>query len=175
MLTSSYDIVCLNDKQVINIIEEDGYFKAQDSTLGADNGIGCAYIFALIEEQYDIEALFTSDEEIGLIGANNSNINLQSKYMLNLDSETLGELCIGCAGGVDIIATNSNFKISPNSDNTLFEISIDDLDGGHSGADIDKNIPNAIKLIAQCIKETNAVVLDINGGERLNSIPKFNL
>jgi dipeptidase D len=126
-----------------------------------------------MRENSNCELLFTCDEEIGLIGANNINLNIQSKYMLNLDSEQEGEICIGCAGGIDIFATNNNSKLIPNSsDKTLYEITISNLDGGHSGVDIDKNIPNGIKLLANIIKDCDGDILDINGGERINSIPK---
>ena len=169
---SHYDIVCLNDFCIPQIIEDDTTLKAIDSTLGADNGIGCSYMIALMYENFDGEFLFTSDEEIGLIGANGLNLPINSKYMLNLDSEDEGKICIGCAGGVDIIAKNSNKKIVPNIENLdLYEISISNLQGGHSGVDIDKNIPNAIKLIVKTIKECEGKILDINGGERINSIP----
>lgn len=169
---SHYDIVCLNDFCIPQIIEDNTTLKAIDSTLGADNGIGCSYMIALMYENFDGEFLFTSDEEIGLIGANALNLPINSKYMLNLDSEEEGKICIGCAGGVDIIAKNSNKKIVPNIENLdLYEISISNLQGGHSGVDIDKNIPNAIKLIVKTIKECEGKILDINGGERINSIP----
>ena len=169
---SHYDIVCLNDFCIPQIIEDDTTLKAIDSTLGADNGIGCSYMIALMYENFDGEFLFTSDEEIGLIGANGLNLPINSKYILNLDSEEEGKICIGCAGGVDIIAKNSNKKIVPNIENLdLYEISISNLQGGHSGVDIDKNIPNAIKLIVEAIKECEGKILDINGGERINSIP----
>ena len=169
---SHYDIVCLNDFCIPQIVEDDTILKAIDSTLGADNGIGCSYMIALMYENFDGEFLFTSDEEIGLIGANALNLPINSKYMLNLDSEEEGKICIGCAGGVDIIAKNSNKKIVPNIENLdLYEISISNLQGGHSGVDIDKNIPNAIKLIVKAIKECEGKLLDINGGERINSIP----
>ena len=169
---SHYDIVCLNDFCIPQIIEDDTTLKAIDSTLGADNGIGCSYMIALMYENFDGEFLFTSDEEIGLIGANGLNLPINSKYMLNLDSEDEGKICIGCAGGVDIIAKNSNKKIVQNIENLdLYEISISNLQGGHSGVDIDKNIPNAIKLIVKTIKECEGKILDINGGERINSIP----
>ena len=172
-LQSHYDIVCLIDGKVPEIIEEDGYLTAKDSTLGADNGMGCAYMLALMEEGYNCELLFTCDEEIGLIGANNIEFDLQSSYMLNLDSEAQGEICIGCAGGVDIFATtNKKEYISNTDEKVLYEIEISDLDGGHSGVDIDKNIPNALKLITKTIKECDADLLDLNGGERINSIPK---
>ncbi len=169
---SHYDIVCLSDNCVPRIVQNGDILSALDSTLGSDNGVGCAYMIALMTEGYDGEFLFTSDEEIGLIGANNLSLPLNASYMLNLDSEEEGEICIGCAGGVDIFGTNTNKKIVPNTDNLdLYEISIGKLQGGHSGVDIDKNIPNGIKLIAKTIKECNGKLLDINGGERINSIP----
>lgn len=169
---SHYDIVCLSDNCVPQIVQDGDILSAKDSTLGSDNGIGCSYMIALMSEGYDGEFLFTSDEEIGLIGANNLALPLNASYMLNLDSEEEGEICIGCAGGVDIFGTNSNKKIIPNTDNLdLYEITIGKLQGGHSGVDIDKNIPNGIKLIVKTIKECKGKLLDINGGERINSIP----
>ena len=172
-LQSHYDIVCLEEGKVPEIIEKDGYLKAKNSTLGADNGIGCAYMLALMEDGENVELLFTCDEEIGLIGANNIAFELQSSKMLNLDSEAEGEICIGCAGGIDIFAINSSGEYIQNDKNKeLYEITIDNLDGGHSGVDIDKNVPNALKLIAKTIKECDADLLDISGGERINSIPK---
>lgn len=169
---SHYDIVCLEENCLPQIQEDEELIWAKDSTLGADNGVGCAYMIALMYENYDGEFLFTSDEEIGLIGANNLNLPINAEYMLNLDSEEEGEVCIGCAGGVDIFAKNTNKKIITNHDNLdLYEISISKLQGGHSGVDIDKNIPNGIKLLAKTIKQCEGKLLDINGGERINSIP----
>lgn len=169
---SHYDIVCLDDNCIPTFIQEGDTIKANNTTLGADNGIGCSYMIALMAEGYDCEFLFTSDEEIGLIGANNLNLPINSKYMLNLDSEEEGEICIGCAGGVDIFAEYTNKKTIPNTQNyELYEVSISKLQGGHSGVDINKNIPNGIKLLINTIKQSNAKILDINGGERINSIP----
>ncbi|RXJ98440.1 aminoacyl-histidine dipeptidase [Arcobacter sp. CECT 8986] len=169
---SHYDIVCLSDNCVPKIVQEEDILKAENSTLGSDNGMGCSYMLYLMSQNYDCEFLFTSDEEIGLIGANNLDLELNSQYMLNLDSEEEGEICIGCAGGVDIFGKNFNKKIIKNDENLdLYEISISNLQGGHSGVDIDKNIPNAIKLLAKTIKECDGKILDINAGERINSIP----
>lgn len=169
---SHYDIVCLSDNCVPTLIQDMDTLRAENSTLGADNGIGCAYMIALMKEGYDGEFLFTSDEEIGLIGANNLNLEFNAPYMLNLDSEDEGEICIGCAGGVDIFANNTNKKIIENKNKLeLYEINISKLTGGHSGVDINKNIPNAIKLICKTIKECEGKLLEINGGERINSIP----
>lgn len=171
-IQNHYDIVCLSDDCVPKIKEEDGFFKAENSTLGADNGIGCSYMFSLMSQNYDIEFLFTSDEEIGLIGANNLEHKLNAQYMLNIDSEEEGEVCIGCAGGVDFFAKNFSKKIIENTeDYELYELEISKLPGGHSGVDIHLNVPNGIKLIAQTIKENDGLLLDINGGERINSIP----
>lgn len=171
-LQGHYDIVCLVDNTIPEIIEEDGFLKAKNSTLGADNGIACAYMLNLMENGFDLEYLFTSDEEIGLIGANGVTFDLQSTYMLNIDSEEEGEICIGCAGGIDIFAKHQDKKIIKNDLNLdLYKISLKKLPGGHSGINIHEEIPNAIKLIAKTIKESNALLLDINGGERINSIP----
>ena len=173
-LQSHYDIVCLEDGKVPEVIEIDGFLKAKNSTLGADNAIGCAYMLALMQEQKDCEFLFTSDEEIGLIGANNINLDLKAIKMLNLDSEKEGEICIGCAGGIDIFAITNNGEYIQNKENkNIYEIEINDLDGGHSGVDIDKNIPNALKLMVKTIKQCEADLLDIQGGERINSIPSY--
>lgn len=171
-LQSHYDMVCIGNTNCIEVLEDKNMIKAKDSTLGADNGIGCAYMIALMMENYDCEYVFTSDEEIGLIGASNFSFSLQSKKMLNLDSEEEGEIIIGCAGSVDIIAKNKIKKISRNDEKlNLYEISVNNLPGGHSGVDIDKNIPNAIKILANYIKDCNGKILDINGGERINAIP----
>ncbi len=171
-LQSHYDIVCLVDNTIPQIIQKDGFLFAKNSTLGADNGIGCAYMLALMSKDHDCEYLFTSDEEIGLIGANALGLELRASNMLNLDSEEEGGICIGCAGGIDIFASNCNSKIIKNVDNLdLYEISINKLPGGHSGVNIDDNIPNALKLLIKSIKESKAKLLDLNAGERINSIP----
>lgn len=170
-LQAHYDMVCLEDGKLPTIINNGETLKSLDSTLGADNGMACAYMLALMQENYDLEYLFTSDEEIGLIGANNLNLELQSSKMLNLDSENENEICVGCAGGVDIIATYSQMIID-NLDGDLYEIAVSNLPGGHSGVDIDKNIANAIKLVAQSAKNCDGVLLDFVGGERINSIAK---
>jgi dipeptidase D len=173
-LQSHYDIVCLEDGKVPEVVELDGYLQAKNSTLGADNGIGCAYMTALMEEQKECEFLFTCDEEIGLIGANNIELAIKASKMLNLDSEMEGEICIGCAGGMDIFAlTQKGEYLKNKNEKQMYEIEIDNLEGGHSGVDIDKNIPNAIKLMVKTIKQCEGDLLDLQGGERINSIPRY--
>lgn len=170
-LQAHYDMVCLEDGKLPTLINDGKIIKSLDSTLGADNGMACAYMLALMMEGHDLEYLFTSDEEIGLIGANNLKHILKSDFLLNLDSENENEICIGCAGGVDIMGTFNKTTIKT-LDGDLYEISISELPGGHSGVDIDKNIPNAIKLLIQSVKACDGQVLDLIGGERINSIPK---
>ncbi|MBN2768773.1 MAG: M20/M25/M40 family metallo-hydrolase [Campylobacterales bacterium] len=169
-LQAHYDMVCMGEAPKIEIYEQEGLLRAKNASLGADNGIAIAMMMVLMEDGYNLEFILTSDEEVGLIGANNIDFELKSHYMLNLDSEEEGTLCIGCAGGVDLIATQKEEEIV-NSDTYCYEVSISGLPGGHSGVDIDKDIPNAIKILVKFAQKNNATILSINGGERSNSIP----
>jgi dipeptidase D len=169
-LQSHYDMVCLGDAPNVEIYECDGWMRAKNSTLGADNGVGVALMLYMMSRFDDIECLFTSDEEVGLIGANNLEHKITAPYLLNLDSEEEGAIFIGCAGGVDIIGEIDAQKKPPTKGFKAYEIGIKDLQGGHSGVDIDKNIPNAIKVLADEL--AGCELISINGGERMNSIPK---
>jgi dipeptidase D len=171
-LQAHYDMVCLGDAPNVEIYEKEGWLRAKNSTLGADNGIGVALMMSMMERHDDIECLFTSDEEVGLIGANNLEHEITAPYLLNLDSEEESAIIIGCAGGVDIIGEISAQKKPANKNFKAYDITIKDLQGGHSGVDIDKNIPNAIKVLAQEFSSNECELVSINGGERINSIPK---
>jgi dipeptidase D len=165
---SHYDMVCIGNYKNIKIVENKEFLSAENSTLGADNGIGIAIMMDLIDKHKDLEFLFTNDEEIGLIGASNLEINPKAKKLINLDSED-ENIYIGCAGGFDIeieIPTKKKPYFGE-----VFSIKIDTNAGGHSGVDIDKNHPNAIKEVIKKIKE-NYTLLSIKGGERRNSIPR---
>ncbi len=168
-MQAHYDMVCVGDAPNIELIEIDGFIKAKNSSLGADNGVAIAMMMVLMDEQKELEFLITANEEVGLLGANGVDFALRSNYMLNLDSEFEGEICIGCSGGVDIKATKKLKKIS----NTLecYEVSLSDLPGGHSGVDIDKNIPNALIELAKFLKDKDIKIIKFDGGERINSIP----
>jgi dipeptidase D len=168
-LQAHYDMVCVGEAPKIETIIENGWMRAKNSTLGADNGIAIAMMMALMDEKIECEFILTSDEEVGLIGASNLEFDLTSKYMLNLDSEDEAEVYIGCAGGVDIEATKSYNTFLKNG--SFYEVVVSDLAGGHSGVDIDKNIPNAIKLFAEFIKDKDVQISSIKAGERVNSIP----
>jgi len=124
---------------------------------------------ALMEEGRELEFLFTADEEVGLIGAKALALPLKSDYLLNLDTEEEGAVYIGCAGGVDLIASRQCDKLP--DQRPAWRVSISGLPGGHSGVDIDKGIPNAIKVLAHYLAEREIGIVSLKGGERRNSIP----
>jgi len=160
-------------KDPIKIIENNGWLKADATSLGADNGIAIAYMMQLAEEGHKLELLFTIDEETGLNGAMHLDKGLlKGKYLINLDSEDEDIFTIGCAAGNDLVA-DMRAKTIKNNRQYAYQISVHDLPGGHSGADIHKNIPNAIKVLNDKLKElTNIRIAQINGGSKRNAIPR---
>jgi len=169
-LQAHYDMVCMGKAPVLETYVEDGWMKAKDASLGADNGMAIAMMMQLMDEGKELEFLLTSDEEIGLIGANEVAFDLKSQYMLNLDSEDEAEVYIGCAGGVDITASKQDMYVEATG--TCYEVAVKGLVGGHSGVDIDKGIPSAIKVLGEYLY-TNDIkqLVSIYAGERRNSIP----
>jgi dipeptidase D len=170
-LQAHYDMVCIGTEFPIATQEKSGWLSAKSSTLGADNGIGMAMMLALMEEGAEIDALFTANEEVGLLGARGLEMALQTPYLLNLDSEEEGVVSIGCAGGVDIIAKAALETVE--EELYCYEIEVSGLPGGHSGVDIDKKIPNAIKELVSRMSHPDLRLISINGGERRNAIPKY--
>ncbi len=168
-LQAHYDMVCVGSAPKIETVIDGNILKAKNSSLGADNGMAIAMMMQLMKEQAALEFLFTSDEEVGLIGAKNLDLPIQSKYLLNLDSEDEGEVYIGCAGGVDLKFTKELPTVSV--DGKFYKLSIGNFPGGHSGVDIDKGIPNAIVTLANSIKNNGLKIVSFHGGERINSIP----
>jgi dipeptidase D len=169
-LQAHYDMVCMGKAPHIETYVEKGWMKAKDSSLGADNGMAIAMMMQLMDEGKELEFLLTSDEEIGLIGANEVIFDLKSRYMLNLDSEDEAEVYIGCAGGADITANKIDTYIEGNGD--CYEVAVKGLVGGHSGVDIDKGIPSAIKVLGEYLFTNSITQLSsIYAGERRNSIP----
>ena len=169
-LQAHYDMVCMGKAPQIETYVEEGWMKAKDASLGADNGMAVAMMMQLMEEGKVLEFLFTSDEEIGLIGANALAFELKAEYMLNLDSEDEAEVYIGCAGGADITAFKQDDYVEGSG--TCYEVAINRLPGGHSGVDIDKGIPSAIKVLGSYLKEAGVTQLaSLYAGERRNAIP----
>jgi len=160
---------------------ENGWVKATGTTLGADNGIGVAAQLAILEsdsiEHGPIEFLFTVDEETGLTGAFSLEKDLlEGRILLNLDSEDEGELFIGCAGGIDTLATFKYKKNEPETYHKTYKISVTGLKGGHSGDDIHKHRGNANKILNRilwdCERMFEIRLSKFDGGNLHNAIPR---
>ncbi len=160
---------------------ENGWVKANGTTLGADNGIGAAAAMAVLEatniEHGPVEALFTIDEETGMTGANKLQPGLlKGDILMNMDSETEGELYVGCAGGIDTIGTFSpKFEQTP-ANAAAFRIFVKGLKGGHSGMDINLGRANANKvintLLLMAAEKFGLRLATIDGGSLRNAIPR---
>ncbi len=170
-LQAHYDMVCVGRAPDIEIVQKDGFLQAYESSLGADNGMGVAMMLLVAKRFDDVELLFTADEEVGMIGASNLELQVVSNRILNLDTEEEGKVYIGCAGGVDV-EVKKRYDKSKLTDESIYKLKIDGLPGGHSGVDIDKNIQNAIKEMGYYLVEFYPKIISIDGGEALNSIPK---
>lgn len=169
-LQSHYDMVCMGDAPKLEVYEDNGFLKAKNSSLGADNGIGIAIMMGAMAEFENLECLFTNDEEVGLIGVNALEHKLKAKMLLNLDHESDDEIMIGCAGGVDIEA-NLAFNFLKGK-GKIYELRAQNFKGGHSGINIIRNDKSSIKEMAKFIKENDGLIISFEGGERINSIPK---
>lgn len=163
-------------------IEDNGqWVTANGTTLGADDGIGAAIAMAILADKNvvhpPLEALFTIDEETGMFGANDLKGGwLQGKYLLNLDNEDEGELCVGCAGGIDTTATFAYQPVDTEEGDIALRIELKGLKGGHSGCDIHLQRGNAIKLLVRVLKDAvanyEARLASIDGGSLRNAIPR---
>ena len=158
----------------------DGWVMATGTTLGADNGIGVAATMALLASKDiphgPLEALFTIDEETGMTGAENLQPGvLKGNTLLNLDTEVEGEVYVGCAGGVDIVATGSYKQNTAETDVFWQKISVTGLLGGHSGCDIHLQRGNANLLMVRLLKRLVSIgiqVSSIKGGSLRNAISR---
>jgi dipeptidase D len=169
-LQAHYDMVCMGKAPTIEVYEEAGRLHARDASLGADNGIAIAMMMVLMEEGAELEFLLTSDEEIGLVGASALALDVRASRMLNLDSEDEGDVTIGCAGGADIVGTFAGARVA--GEGTTYEVAVLGLPGGHSGVDIDRGIPNAIKVLFDYLHEKGiGQIASVIAGQRRNAIP----
>ena len=163
---------------ITTIVGDDGWLRADGTTLGADNGLGAAAILAVLAdntlEHPPLEALFTASEETGMSGAKGLQPGwLEGRYLLNLDYEDEGELCIGCVGGLDAsFAVPYRTQTLP-APRAVHRLAVRGLIGGHSGIDIHKQRGNAIKILAQVLERLDiAAIVDIQGGNLRNAIPR---
>lgn len=188
ILQGHMDMVCeSNDKSFdftttpIHTIVDGEWVRADGTTLGADNGIGVATsLAALIDDSIvhgPIEALFTVDEETGMTGAFNLGEGMISgSILINLDSEDDAEIFIGCAGGIDTVATFTYDRSMAPVDFQYFKIEVSGGLGGHSGGDIHLGRANANKILARFIwnvmKSHDISVAEFDGGNLRNAIPR---
>lgn len=181
ILQGHIDMVCtsVNDYDFksngINWYIEDNMYKAKGTTLGADNGIGCSIILALLSNKDilvpNIEAIFTTQEETTMEGAKRLDYSkITGNKLISIDGTDEGVIEVSSAGMTSITVskrieyTENNFK--------KYKISIDGLEGGHSGVDINKHKGNSIKIMGDIIcKLNNYYLIDINGGSKDNVIP----
>lgn len=186
MLQGHTDMVWCVDEGC-NIKPEDGikikndgrWLSAEGTTLGADNGIAVAYMLAILDSDSlahpALECLFTSDEEVGLLGAGSVDLSeCKAKYLINMDSEEEGIITAGCCGGLTFEARFSGKKTYVPGD--VYRLSVSGLRGGHSGVHIDSHRTNAICAMNHIFKlaEENPSILlaDYTAGEKDNAIPK---
>ena len=162
----------------IELFVDGDFLKAKETTLGADNGIAVAMILAILESDTiphpPIEAVFTSDEEIGLIGAGKLDKSLLSaKKMINLDSEEDDTVTVSCAGGCHFLAKTPVSYDEKNG--TKITVTLKGLKGGHSGVEINNNRVNADTLAGRFLNHIKKFcdfdIINIFGGDKDNAIP----
>lgn len=162
-------------------IVEDGWVHADGTTLGADNGMGCAAGMAVLLDESlvhgPIECLFTVDEEQGLIGANGLQAGfVTGDILLNLDSEEHGQLVIGCAGGKVTICSLPYHKAVAPAGMTWYEVHLEHFKGGHSGMEIALGRGNANQQMCRFLwmaeKRFGIELAKIDGGGLANAIPR---
>ncbi len=189
-LQAHMDMVCVKVpeskhdflKDPIKLIQDGDIIRADGTSLGADNGLGIAIILSLFTDSSykhgPLEALFTYAEETGMNGAFSvENKYINSKYLINLDSEEEGVLYIGCAGGVDVKAEKQYECEEVNAKEwDAVQISVSGLLGGHSGQEINLQRLNAISVLIRLLYSLERAKLrfrisEFSGGTRKNVIP----
>lgn len=186
ILQGHLDMVCEKEPDSLIDMEKDGLILQTDgdkiyakgTTLGGDDGIAIAMSLAIMDSDIPhprLEAVFTGDEEIGMLGAGSIDISpLQGKRMLNIDSEEEGVFTVSCAGGnvTECILPLSQIIYS----GIAYEIKVDGLQGGHSGIEINKGRGNANVIMGRLLQELNLScgiqILSVNGGLKDNAIPR---
>lgn len=189
ILQSHMDMVCdkLVDvdfdfyKDAIQTYVDGDWLRAKGTTLGADDGIGCAIELAILDsddiEHGPIECVFTRDEETGLTGAFGMKPGFMTgNYLINLDSEDEGQIFVSCAGGLNTTATFHFNREDAPAGHFFLEASLKGLNGGHSGDDIEKKRANAIKVLGRFLyleqEKLDLRLADWNSGKMHNAIPR---
>lgn len=187
MLQAHIDMVCEKnqdvefdfEKDALKLKIEDGFLKADGTTLGADDGAGVAYMLAILDDASAkhpaLECVFTTQEEIGLYGASGLDTSkLSAHRLINLDGGGEIQTLISAAGGL-----SCNLKKEPMLEpaaGNAYQISVGGCKGGHSGGEIDKERVNANKLLARILHELmksfDVQLARFCGGLKENAIPR---
>ena len=189
ILQAHMDMVCEKDentshdfaKDPLRLRRDGDFIYAEGTTLGADNGIGVAYMLAILDSPEiphpRLECIFTADEERGMGGAIGFDAaSLKGRYMINLDTEGEGKLLVGCCGGLKA-RISLTLALRPKTPGLKpYELLIKGLKGGHSGADIIFQRANSNKLMGRLLRrinrDFNIEVSEISGGMADNAIPR---
>lgn len=181
------DMVCEKENDCDIDFEKDGldlyvdgdFLKARGTTLGGDDGIAVAYALAILDSEElahpRLEVVITVDEEIGMLGAEGIDLSmLKGHKMLNIDSDVEGHFLTSCAGGMHV---ETRIPVTfEEANGMLYTISVTGLEGGHSGAEIDKEHGNANIIMGRVLKALNAEVeygiVSLKGGLKDNAIPR---
>ena len=189
ILQGHMDMVAQKNSDTVHDFENDpietyidgDWVKAKGTTLGADDGLGVAMALAVLEsddiKHGPLEVLITFDEETGLTGAQQLKPGLlQGEILINLDSETEGEICVGCAGGLYATATGTYTPVKPEEGCECWSLTVKGFTGGHSGADIHLCRANANKVIVRIlyslVKNVGVKLAGLGGGTLRNAIPR---
>jgi dipeptidase D len=167
-------------KDPIELVRKGDVLTANGTTLGADNGVAVATNLAIMEdpslEHGPLEFLFTVDEETGLTGASNLAPDfLESRILINLDSEEEGALYVGCSGGRNTLAEWPLEREPSPAKAVGGRITVHGLRGGHSGLEIDKGRGNAIKILVRVLRALDRHgirLVSMEGGNKHNAIPR---
>lgn len=169
------------ERDPIRAMARDGWVEAAGTTLGADNGIGVALALAALEEpgliHPALEVLLTVNEECGMDGARGLLPGtLTGKTLINIDTEEWGHFYLGCAGGVDVVLSHECEQEDVPKGYVMMRMEVSGLRGGHSGIDINSGRGNAIKLLAEALRDlaahTDLRLIEMKGGTARNAIPR---
>ncbi|MFA5262796.1 MAG: aminoacyl-histidine dipeptidase [Opitutaceae bacterium] len=169
------------DKDPIRLLFDGQWVHAEGTTLGADNGIGVSAILSILESTHikhgPLTALFTVEEEIGLLGAAKIKPEfIPGEILINLDGASPEELIVGCAGASDVRAEIPCDRQPFPSKWTTLRVHLSGLLGGHSGADIHRGRANALKVIARLLSDSAGELdwrlISMSGGDARNAIPR---
>lgn len=188
MIQGHLDMVCARESDCgidfkadgLRLMQDGEYIWADGTSLGGDDGIAVAMALAVLESDTIVhpalECVFTTDEEVGMLGATALDMSgLKSDYLLNIDSEDEGIFTVSCAGGATVTSILKGRRKNENAKNVL-KITVGGLTGGHSGVEIDKGRANACivlgKALAAIGERTDIEIIELNGGEKDNAIAR---